>query len=101
MDDLGPREFTPEELRQHRRALEERRHRQMQVGRVFVGVLLALVAVGVVFRVSPDWWMPAVGIVALAGLVFRMTYWRCPACGEALPLRGSGTVCLGCGLPLD
>lgn len=101
MEEWEPREFSADELRGLRQKLQERRRRQMQAGRIFVGVLLALVGAGVLFRVSPDWWMPGVGIVALLGLVFRMTHWRCPACGEALPLRGSGSVCLGCGLPLD
>ena len=42
----------------------------------------------------------ALVVVALAGLVFRFTNWKCPACGETLPGRGSAQSCPGCGLPL-
>jgi hypothetical protein len=64
-------------------------------------VVIAIVGAGVLLRLPPDWWVPAVGVVALATLVFRMTNWRCPACGEGLPLRGPARVCRGCGLPLE
>jgi len=60
-----------------------------------------IVAGGVLLRLPPEWWLPAVGIVALTGLVHRMSNWKCPACGEGLPTRGRGRVCPGCGLPLD
>jgi tRNA(Ile2) C34 agmatinyltransferase TiaS len=59
------------------------------------------VGTGVLWRVEPEWWVPAVGIVALAGLVFRLVNWKCPGCGERLPTRGSGRACPGCGLPLE
>jgi fatty acid desaturase len=84
-----------------RRVLEERRQRQNRVGTLMAAILVGIVAAGVLLRLSPDWWVPAVGIVALATLIFRMTNWRCPACGEGLPLRGSGRTCRGCGLPLE
>ena len=41
------------------------------------------------------WWAPAVGFVALAGLVFRLANWKSQACGERLPTRG-GRGCRGC-----
>ena len=97
----APHEWTPDEQRALGRAVEERRLRQMRVGRVLVGLLIALVTLGVLLRLSPSWWVPAVGLVAAAGLVFRLTNWKCPACGEVLPTRGAGRVCPGCGLPLE
>ena len=95
-----PNEWSPEERRGFRRAFDERRRRQTRAGQLFAGILIVLVSLGVLLRVSPGWWVPAVGLVALAGLVFRLTNWKCPACGEGLPTRGSGRICPGCGLPL-
>jgi hypothetical protein len=83
-----------------RAALEARRLRLQVGGRVFAFTLLALVATGVALRLPPEWWVPAVGFVALAGLVFRLLNWTCPACGGRLPTRG-GSVCLGCGARID
>lgn len=91
----GPRESI-----EFRAALEARRLRLQTGGRVFAFTLLALVAAGVALRLAPEWWVPAVGFVALAGLVFRMLNWTCPACGGRLPTRG-GRVCLGCGARID
>jgi hypothetical protein len=94
-------EWSEERRRELRLALERRRERQNTGGTVIAAVIVAIVAGGVLLRLSPEWWVPAAGLVALAGLAFRMTNWRCPACGEALPLRGSGRMCRGCGLPLE
>jgi hypothetical protein len=96
-----PGEWSEEKRRELRRSLEERRRRQVQAGKLFAGLLIAVVTAGVLFQLPQSWWVPAVGIVALAGLVFRLTNWKCPACGEGLPTRGSGRVCRGCGLPLE
>ena len=96
-----PSEWSDEKRRELRRSLEERRRRQVRSGQLTAGVLIAVVAAGILFRLPQDWWIPAVGIVALAGLVFRMTNWKCPACGEGLPTRRSGQSCRGCGLPLE
>jgi hypothetical protein len=94
-------EWSEERRRELRLALERRRERQNRGATVIAAVILAIVAGGVLLRLSPEWWIPAVGIAALAGLAFRMTNWRCPACGEGLPIRGSGRTCRGCGLPLE
>ena len=56
---------------------------------------------GVLFRLDPAYWIPAVGIVALGALFFRLANWKCPNCGEGLPTRRSRPTCLGCGLPLE
>ena len=100
-DEDTPGEWSDEQRREFRRVLDERRRRMARGGQLFAGVIVALVAAGVVLRLSADWWVPAAGIVALAALVFRLANWKCPACGEGLPTRGSGTTCRGCGLPLD
>ena len=100
-DEDTPGEWSDERRRELRRALGERRRRTRVGGQLFAGVLVALVAAGVLLRLSADWWVPAVGIVALAAFVFRLANWKCPACGEGLPTRGSGRTCHGCGLPLD
>jgi len=97
----GDTEWTTEQRRELRQALEVRRRRQLRGAQVIAGALILIVATGVLLRLAPDWWVPAVGVVALAGLVFRLTNWKCPACGERLPTRGSGKACPGCGLPLD
>ena len=73
----------------------------MRGGQIVAATLIAIVAAGVLLRWPPEWWVPAVGIVALAGLVFRLANWKCPSCGEMLPTRGSGGACPGCGLPLE
>lgn len=101
-DEVAPaEEWSPERRRELRQALEVRRRRQLRGGQIIAGLLILIVATGVLLRLEPDWWIPAVGIVALAGLVFRLANWKCPACGERLPTRGSGKACPGCGLPLD
>lgn len=97
----GDKEWTAEQRREFRQALEVRRRRQIRGGQIVAGTLIGIVAAGVLLRLAPDWWVPAVGIVALAGLVFRLANWKCPACGERLPTRGAGKVCPGCGLPLE
>ena len=102
MDETQPaEEWSAEQRRELRLALETRRHRQIRGGQVMAATLIVIVATAVLLRLNPEWWIPAVGIVALAGLVFRLTNWKCPACGERLPTRGTGRVCPGCGLPLE
>jgi hypothetical protein len=96
-----PSQWSEEKRRELRRSLEKRRERQVQASRVFAGVLIAVAAAGILLRLPESWWVPAVGVVALAGLGFRLTNWKCPACGERLPTRGSGRTCRGCGLPLE
>jgi rubrerythrin len=99
-EDGQPAEWSDERRRELRHALEELRRRQMVATTVFAGAVLAVVASGVLLHVPEEWWMPAVGIVALAALVFRLVNWKCPACGERLPTRRSPDACPGCGLPL-
>lgn len=98
-EDVEP--WSAERRLELRRALEARRQRQILGARAFAGILLALVAGGVLLRVDPGYWIPAVGVVALAALAFSLTNWKCPACGERLPTRSSKTSCFGCGLPLE
>jgi len=93
--------WTEEQRRGFVRAYEVRRRRQILSGQVFAGVLIALVTGGVVLRIDGGYWIPAVGVVALAALAFRLTNWKCPACGERLPARSARTSCFGCGLPLE
>jgi hypothetical protein len=101
-DDGTPaEEWSPERRRELRQALEVRRRRQLRGGQIIAGLLILIVATGVLLRLEPEWWIPAVGVVALAGLVFRLANWKCPACGERLPTRGAGKACPGCGLALD
>jgi hypothetical protein len=83
-----------------REALAARRQRVVRGSQACAVTLIGLVAAGVVLRLPPAWWMPAVGFVALAGLVFRLLNWTCPACGERLPTRG-GRACPGCGATID
>lgn len=97
----GPAKWTAEQRQGFARAYEVCRRRQITSGRATAGALLALVAAGVLLRLDAAWWVPAVGIVALAALIFRLTNWKCPACGERLPTRSTRTSCFGCGLPLE
>ena len=83
-----------------REALAARRQRVLRGSQAYALALIGLVAAGVVLRLPAAWWVPAVGFVALAGLVFRMLHWTCPACGERLPTRG-GRLCPGCGATID
>ena len=100
MPDPGfPEDWTDERRRAYRLALGARRERQVRAGQVVGLALIALVAAGVLLRLPEAWWVPAVGAVALAGLVHRMVNWKCPSCGERLPTRG-GSMCRGCGAPL-
>jgi hypothetical protein len=91
---------TDEQRRVFRAALDARRDRLAQAGRFFAFALFGLVAAALLLRVPDTWWVPAVGFVAVAGLVFRLANWKCPACGERLPTRG-GRVCRGCGALID
>jgi hypothetical protein len=98
--DGEPSPGTDEERRAFRAALAARRERLAIASRAFALVLFGLVAAAVLLRLPDSWWVPAVGFVAVAGLLFRLANWKCPACGERLPTRG-GRVCRGCGAPID
>jgi len=100
-EERTPEDWSAEQLRAHRSAIEALRNRQRQAGRVFGVALILVVAAGVLLRVPESWWVPAVGALALAGVGFRLVNWKCPSCGERLPTRGSQSRCLGCGAPLD
>lgn len=91
---------TDEERRAFRSALAARRERVANASRAFALVLIGIVAAAVLLRLPEGWWVPAAGFVGVAGLLFRLTNWKCPACGERLPTRG-GRVCPGCGAPTD
>jgi hypothetical protein len=96
----GPDAWTADERRAYQRSLAARRARQVRAGQLFAGALALAVVSGVVLGVPDTWWVPAVGAVAALGLVFRLANWKCPRCGERLPIR-RGSRCLGCGAPLD
>ncbi len=96
-----PDAWTPERRRAFREALAKRRQRQLRASQLFAVLLLATVSAGVLLRVSPSWWMPAVGGIALLGVVFRLANWKCPNCGERLPSRRPSAICLGCGAPTE
>jgi rubrerythrin len=97
----SPEDWTADERRSFRLAVDARRARQLRAGQWFAGVLMAIVAVAVGFRVPPAWWVPVVGAAALLGMAFRLVNWKCPNCGERLPTRRSPERCPGCGAPLD
>jgi hypothetical protein len=84
-----------------RRESRARRERVTCAGRTIGLLLIGVVGAGVLLRIPEDWWVPAAGAVALAGLVFRLAHWKCPACGAALGTRGPLHECPACGSPLE
>jgi hypothetical protein len=92
-------EWTAEKRRDFRAALDARQRRQVRAGQLLALVLAVIVGAGVLLRLPEGWWVPAVGAVALAGVVYRLVNWKCPACVERLPTR-RGSICRGCGAPL-
>ncbi len=99
--DAAPAEWTPEQRRAFREALAQRRRRLLRASQLVALALVATVAGGVLLRLPESWWVPAVGAIALFGVVFRLVDWKCPNCGERLRTRRSSSVCLGCGAPLE
>jgi len=91
---------TEPDPRAFRDALAARRERLALAARGFAFALFALVAAAVLLRLPEAFWVPAAGFLAVAALVFRLTNWKCPACGEPLPTR-RGRSCRGCGAPID
>jgi hypothetical protein len=100
-DPDAPENWGDERRRAYRLTVAELRERQARAGRGFALLVIVLVAGGVVLHAPESWWVPAVGAVALLGLLFRLVNWKCPNCGERLPTRGSLGHCHGCGAPLD
>ena len=94
-------EWSDERRRAFRDALEFRRLRLVRTSRVVALLLIATVAAGVVLRLPASWWMPAVGAIALFGILLRLVDWKCPNCGARLRTRRSASFCLGCGAPLE
>jgi rubrerythrin len=93
--------WSEDEKMDFRRALRARHERQVRAGRAIGLGLIAIVSAGVLLHLSEDWWVPAVGALALAGLVLRLVNWKCPACGERLSARRLPRTCPGCGAPLE
>jgi hypothetical protein len=88
------------DARAFRDALAARRDRLALAARAFALALFLLVAAAVLLRLPEAYWVPAAGFLAVAALVFRLTNWKCPACGEPLPTR-RGRSCRGCGAVID
>ncbi len=97
----APAEWTKERRRAFRESLGQRRSRLVRASQLTALLLAVTVAAGVAFRLPESWWIPAVGGIALLGLVFRLADWKCPNCGERLRTRRASPVCLGCGAPLE
>jgi rubrerythrin len=100
-DEDSPPTWPEEQRRALRAEMERRREAQVRVGRGLAVGLVAIAAAGVILRIPEEWWVPAVGAVALAGVVFRLANWKCPSCGERLPTRERTARCPGCGAPLE
>ena len=93
-----PEDWTDERRRAFREGLRARQARQVRAGQGFGLALGVIVAAGVLLRLPEAWWVPAVGAVALGGLVFRMVNLEVPvvrgaasdAPGPAVPgVRGA------------
>jgi hypothetical protein len=95
-----PEQSSAEHVRSSGEVLAERRARQVRAGQLVALLLIATVAAAVLLRAPESWWMPAVGVVALSGVLFRLSSWKCPSCGERLPSRRTCRICPGCGTPL-
>ncbi len=84
-----------------RAAFAVRKRRQRTVATAFAAVVAAVVVAAGAFRVSADYWMPALGGFGIAALFFSLANWKCPACGETLSTRRSTTACPGCDARLE
>lgn len=93
--------YSSDELRAFRAELDARRLRQGKFARVFAGALGLVVGTGVLLRLPESYWVPLVGGIALAGVVFRLVNWKCPACGNRLSSRRAASECPECGLRLE
>ena len=82
-------------------AFAARRARQRQAGILLASLLGLVVGGGVLLRVEPELWVPAVGAIGLAGLFFSLVNWKCPACGARLSTRRSTAGCPECGARLE
>jgi rubrerythrin len=80
-----------------RRELSRRRERQARAASVYAAALALVVGGGVLLRLPEAYWIPLAGLVGLAGLVFSLANWKCPACGERLASRRRQQTCPGCG----
>ena len=69
---------------------------------LMIGVLLVLdeKAKGPVFGVSPAIVVAALTAVLIAGVVFSLRNWRCPACRRYLGKHMNPSFCHRCGIPL-
>jgi rubrerythrin len=100
-EETPPAARSSDEQRRLRLAFEERRERQRKVGILFAGALGLIVGAGVLLRLPADYWIPMVGAIALAAVVFSLVNWRCPACGARLGARRTPSSCPDCEAPLE
>ena len=68
---------------------------------LFAGTSGVIVTAAVLLGLPADYWVPLIGAVALAALVFSLVNWKCPGCGARLATRHSQTSCPGCDAPLE
>jgi hypothetical protein len=102
----GETTYTEEQKAAFRTEYAARRKKQLFISiplAVFmIGVLLVLdeKAKGPIFGVSPSIVVAVLAAVMVAGVVFSLLNWRCPACRRYLGKHINPSFCHRCGVPL-
>jgi len=99
-------EYTEEQKASFKRQFSAKRRKQIIVAVPLIAVIILLALAGeesekVVLGMSTAVWVLIAALIIVAGVVFSLYNWRCPACNKYLGKAMSPKFCVKCGVALS